>query len=245
MLQFLKRGQIDLMAARLTWQLRRKPKLIEKSRESSFDKPPYKIHFGPGAGWTKPDDKWLSVDVDPDRGDIIVDFHEYSALPLGEATVEAIYASHTFEHISIYRIMEVMRDCYRLLRPGGILRIVVPDPVASIEQYVRGNAEFPLFQRRREKAKKLYGEDWTLFECLKGDFISMNSQPDLLGEKLAHQNAWDFEAMRASLVRAGFDKNQVVRMDFKKIGSPDFAFEGTYPSEANEADRSLYVEAKK
>lgn len=245
MLQFLKRGQIDVFAARLTWQVRRKPKAIEKSHETSFENPPYKIHFGPGAGWVKPDDKWLSVDLDPDRGDIIVDFHEFSALPLADSSVEAIYASHTFEHISIYRIGAVMRDCYRLLQPGGILRVIVPDPAVSIEHYKSGNDDFPLFQRRREKAKQLYGEDWTLFECLKGDFISMNSQTDLLGEKLAHQNAWDFEAMQASLSRAGFEKDKVVRKSFQDIGSPHFAFEGTYPSEANEYDRSLYVEAQK
>jgi|GEM_PF-1525841 len=243
MLRFLKSGRLDLGPARIAWSVTRRPRPITKTREAAFTSPPYKLHLGPGAAWTKPDDKWLTVDIDPDRGDIVADFHEFDGFPLDDETVEAIYASHTFEHISMYRFPRVLSECHRVLRPGGVLRIVVPDPVASIREYLAGNDGFPLFVRRRERAKRVEGLDLTLFECLKGDFVSRNHQPELLGEKLAHQNAWDFEAMRADLVRAGFEN--VRRADFQDIGSPDFAFEGTYPSEANESDRSLYVEAVK
>jgi hypothetical protein len=71
----------------------------------------------------------------------------------------------------------------------------------------------------------------------------MNLQSDLLGERLAHQNAWDFESLSTDLVRAGFEPTQIRRSDLRDVGSPAFAFEGSYPSEANERERSLYVEA--
>lgn len=245
-LNFVKNGRVDLGAVRVTWQVRRKPKRIEKSNEvAHLSSPPYKLHLGPGPGWVKPSGKWLAVDVDPERADVVIDFHDFDRFPLDDGSVDAIYASHTFEHVSMYRIGQVMRECYRVLMPGGILRIVVPNPEVSIREYLAGNEEFSLFVRRRERAKRVEGHDLTLFECMKGDFVSRNHQPDLLGEKLAHQNAWDFESMKSDLVRAGFDASRVRRVDFQDIGSPDFAFEGTYPSEANERIRSLYVEAAK
>lgn len=193
----------------------------------------------------KPSEHWVTVDIDPKRGDVVQDFHDFERFPFNEETVDAIYASHTFEHISVYRIGRVVAECYRVLRPGGVLRIVVPNPEESIRQYLAGNLDFPLFKKRRDRAKRMYGEDLTLFECMKEDFVSRNGQVTLLGEKLAHQNAWDFDAMRAQLTRGGFDPKKIRRAAFQDSTSFDFSFEGTYPSEANEHERSLYVEATK
>lgn len=43
------------------------------------------------------------------------------------ASVATIYASHVFEHFSDQEVRQVFRICYRLLQPGGTLRISVPD----------------------------------------------------------------------------------------------------------------------
>jgi len=238
----LRSGRIETMGMSLTWNVRKADKPIRKV-DPTLGKPPFRLNIGPGGKWDKPDDSWLAVDIDPDRGDVVVNFQQFESFPLADGTVDAIYASHVFEHISMYRIGRVMAECHRVMMPGGVLRIIVPNPEVSIREYIAGNDSFPLFAKRRERAARLWGEDWTLFECLKGDFVSQNGQPDLLGEELAHQNAWDFEAMKAALSRAGFDPDKVTRSDFQTSHSPHFGFEGTYVSEANEKERSLYVEA--
>jgi len=46
--------------------------------------------------------------------------------------------------------------------------------------------------------------------------------------------------MVCDLRRAGFSPGKI-----RKTDCSDFSFEGTYPSEANEEYRSLYVEARK
>lgn len=241
----LKKNRIDVPGLRISWAIQRRRKPIAKTGFDGNRADAYKLHLGPGANWVKPSDDWLSVDIDPDRGDIVLDFHTFEGFPLPDDSVDAIYASHTFEHISIYRILKVMSECHRVLRKNGILRVIVPDPQISIRHYVENNHDFELFARRKARAKEHRDMDLTLFECLKGDFISPNHQPELLGEKLAHQNAWDFESMQADLKRAGFEETNITRRGFQEIGSDDFAFEGTYPSEANEFERSLYVEARK
>jgi predicted SAM-dependent methyltransferase len=233
-----RKGRLAVGRIELRWELRKRESSPPPgSRATSFSSPPYCLHIGPGPQWRKPNPSWLTVDVDPSRADIVVNFNSFDRFPLGEATVDAIYASHVFEHISIYRCPRVLADCYRVLTPNGVLRIVVPDVAKSVEQYVAGNDRFPLFERRRSRAADAYGEAYTLFECMK--------EEDLLGEQLAHQNAWDFESLRVALMRAGFRSESVHRSAFRASTRAAFDFEGTYASEANEDYRSLYVEASK
>ncbi len=51
------------------------------------------------------------------------------AFPLKEAdcSVEEIYASHVLEHFRSCQVPEVLKDWVRVLKPGGRLRVAVPD----------------------------------------------------------------------------------------------------------------------
>lgn len=243
---YFRKGRFALGLIELHWEVRRRTAgRTSDPSPTTFSEPPYSLHIGPGPLWKKPDPRWLTVDVDPARADIVVNFNAFEGFPLANETVSAIYASHVFEHISVYRCPRVLAECYRVLMPGGTIRIIVPDVATSIAHYVANDDSFPLFERRRRRAAETYGESYTLFECMKEDFISRSSQRELLGEQLAHQNAWDFESLRAALVRAGFVREAVRRVSFRVTSCAHFAFEGTYPSEANEEYRSLYVEAAK
>ena len=204
-----------------------------------------KLHFGPGSNWIKPDSTWGSIDADSARADIVVDFNKFKTLEFSDQTILCIYGSHIFEHINIFNAPKVFKECYRVLVFGGILRIVLPDVRKSIENYIKGNRDYVLFKRREELLKSIMGyEKISLFELLKSDFISPTGQHEILGqESLAHQNAWDYEAICLDLCRAGFDKNKIVQSEFQQSSSSYFSFEGTYPSEANEYERSLYIEA--
>jgi SAM-dependent methyltransferase len=205
-----------------------------------------KLHFGPGPHWKKPDDSWVCVDVDPALGDIVVNFQNLQTLPIPDDTVLCVYGSHVFEHISILKSQKVFNEIYRVLQKGGVFRLVLPDVEKSIKHYVNRNGDYKLFQRRRERAKERYGVEYTLFECLREDFLSCTGQKDLLGEyALAHQNAWDYETVVKDLNLAGFDKEKIRNMDFAASQAIFFSFEGSFPSEANEHYRSLYVEATK
>ena len=207
----------------------------------------YKLHFGPGDSWIKPSKDWLTIDIDPKRAHIVINLNSIERIPFEDESVECIYASHIFEHIDIFHSPIVFRECFRILKKNGFMRIVLPDVRKSIEQYLNGNAEYKLFKRRIEFLKKRFGyEKITLFEALKCDFISPTGQPDLLGcNSLAHQNAWDYESLVCDLCRAGFEESKIKKMAFRKTDCKHFEFEGTYPSEANEYDRSLYVEVRK
>jgi SAM-dependent methyltransferase len=54
------------------------------------------------------------------RGDIRV-------LPYANDSIDAIYSSHTLEHLFLDDATRVIRECARVLRPGAILRLALPN----------------------------------------------------------------------------------------------------------------------
>lgn len=60
-------------------------------------------------------------------------------LPWTDGSCDAIYSSHTLEHLTRDDGRRLLAECHRVLRPGGILRIVVPDVKAIVDRYSSGD----------------------------------------------------------------------------------------------------------
>lgn len=50
----------------------------------------------------------------------------YGILPFPNNSIESIISHHFFEHLDSDGFINLIDDCYRVLVPGGILRIIVP-----------------------------------------------------------------------------------------------------------------------
>jgi predicted SAM-dependent methyltransferase len=57
-------------------------------------------------------------------------------LPFANSSVRYIYASHLLEHLKREEAEFVLKECYRALKKGGIIRIVVPDLECAIREYI-------------------------------------------------------------------------------------------------------------
>ena len=55
-----------------------------------------------------------------------------------DGTVTLIYASHVLEHFGRHEYQDVLREWYRVLKPGGVLRLGVPDFGACARLYADG-----------------------------------------------------------------------------------------------------------
>ncbi len=58
--------------------------------------------------------------------------------PWKDQSVDVVYASHTLEHFSKQDGRFFLRECHRILKEGGILRVVVPNFRVLVERYLSG-----------------------------------------------------------------------------------------------------------
>ncbi|MFM6204094.1 class I SAM-dependent methyltransferase, partial [Planktothrix sp.] len=91
---------------------------------------PIKIELGSAQ---KRIEGWLTMDLDP-NSDLCMDLSK--PLPFPDNCVEEIYSSHLLEHFSFPDpMLNLLSECYRVLKPGGIFKIAVPDARIYIESY--------------------------------------------------------------------------------------------------------------
>jgi SAM-dependent methyltransferase len=57
-------------------------------------------------------------------------------LPFEDNSVDACYHSHVLEHLTASDGKGLLKECFRVLKPKGILRVVVPDLEASATHYL-------------------------------------------------------------------------------------------------------------
>ena len=70
-------------------------------------------------------DDWTNVDVLPAPGVLAHDLRE--PLPFADGAFDFVYHSHVLEHFRVGDAPAFLKECRRVLRPGGTLRAVVPD----------------------------------------------------------------------------------------------------------------------
>ena len=81
-------------------------------------------------------------------------------LPFADGVFDAVYSSHVLEHFAPATAEALLRECQRVLKPGGILRTVLPDLETACREYVRLLDEV----KTSETARKRY--EWIILELL-------------------------------------------------------------------------------
>jgi len=80
-------------------------------------------------------DGWTTLDLSP-ACDLCWDLAR--GLPFPDHSLVRLYSSHTFEHFSPGELQSLLAECKRVLIPGGVLSVSVPDARIWIGAYARG-----------------------------------------------------------------------------------------------------------
>ena len=114
-------------------------------------------------------------------------------LPFRDGSVARIRCEHVFEHLhKKEEAPKFLSECLRCLKPGGILRIIVPDLQLFIEAYQAGTPE--AWQKLGYDLNNLPGGLVTPMDILNYTFRQN-------GE---HKYAYDFPTLRGEILQAGF-----------------------------------------
>ncbi len=142
---------------------------------------------------------------------------------------DAVYCSHTLEHLNIEGVRNTLKESYRILNPKGTIRIVVPDLGLARKHYKANNKEW---------FEKIYPyiKNETIDQDL--DYFAHSYYLSKKPNNSLHKNGFDFRQMKYLLKEAGFKniiksqcgKSKVTELCFLDVVRPEM---------------SLYAEAKK
>jgi predicted SAM-dependent methyltransferase len=161
---------------------------------------PLRLNLGSGL---RPRAGWVNVDLS-EQSDLPLDLRR--PLPFGDGVADAIYSEHFFEHLSYPNLddptawhhetttrpseaLSFLRECWRVLGPGGSFDIVVPDAEQIIQEYAgRHRRPFPI--------DSWWGPKWcdTPLHCV--NYVFRQGRQ--------HQYAYDEETLGRVLENVGF-----------------------------------------
>lgn len=125
------RGSARMVATNATSAIQRR-----KASKIEQESGPMRLHLGSGV---QPKKGWLNVDLVGDPIDLA--WNLAKGIPFGDGSADAIFHEHLLEHIPLRAGASLMDECFRVLRPGGVLRVGVPDAGELLQSYV-GDGEY-------------------------------------------------------------------------------------------------------
>jgi len=146
---------------------------------------------------------WVNVDLS-DRADLSLDLRE--KLPFGDGTVDAIYTEHFLEHLNYPNLgdstawdvetptrpseaLAFLREAWRVLTPGGLFDVGVPDVECVMEEYV--------YRRDRGRAiPAWWGPAWCDTMMHRVNYVFRQGSE--------HKYAYDAETLHRALQSVGF-----------------------------------------
>lgn len=79
---------------------------------------------------------WTNIDVKPSSPEV-QKCNVLERIPFPGETFDVVYHSHVLEHIPKNKVLIFMKECFRVLKPKGIIRVVVPDLEAIACLYLK------------------------------------------------------------------------------------------------------------
>lgn len=163
------------------------------------------------------------------EGAVLYNHDLVKGIPAADDSLDVVYHSHMLEHLSYAEGIDFIAACYRVLKPGGILRVLVPDLELWTRNYVADNTFF--FDEYRRGALE---DNRELYPTKGSVFMGMLHNH-------GHKCGYDFDTLKSMLVRAGFGR--IRRTMVQESDLPDIAtVEPYFPLKALE---TLCVECYK
>ncbi len=84
--------------------------------------------------------QWTNMDINPKWNPDVVG--DWSSLPMFDAeSMDIVVAEQTVEHVGCGDAVPLFREAYRILKPGGVLVITMPDLRALAQRWLTGQLD--------------------------------------------------------------------------------------------------------
>jgi predicted SAM-dependent methyltransferase len=208
---------------RVLWR----PRVVKRYLEST-DTP--RLHIGCGgrhvAGW---------LNVDKFAGNADTYLNATTVFPFADNSFDKIFTEHTIEHLPIEKIRLFLSEIFRVLKPGGVLRVTCPDLELYARNYVAGDQAF--FD------KVLEGVEWKRRKDPEAMWVVRTRGGAFMSNAVRnfHKHRWmyDYDTLSSCLKEVGF--TETVKQTFGTSIDPDLAA----MDNRERSFETLYIDARK
>ena len=165
-----------------------------------------KLNLGASPIWSK--DGWYTLDHKLTESTGLEIAGDATNILLPDNSCDIVFCSHVFEHIPHTQLPMVLSEINRVLRPGGILRLLTPDLAVVSKAYVEKDGEF--FRQAKEEDESLRA-DLGFGGMLMNFIVSPGQDTALLDRNLkefiagyAHLYSYDYEMLEIMLEKLGY-----------------------------------------
>lgn len=142
--------------------------------------------------WTNLEQNKLYANPNGVADTVLLNYDLTNGIPASDNSLEVVYHSHMLEHLTNNEGIEFLRECNRVLQPGAIMRLLVPDLESFSKKYVEGDDFF--FDAYRKEA---LDNDSNLYPTRGAIFMGMLHNH-------GHKMGYDFETLQYVLKQTGF-----------------------------------------
>lgn len=147
-----------------------------------------KLHLGCGSNIL---DSWLNSDLHGDQNKILINVTKH--FPFEDSIFNYIFFEHLIEHLDYLQGLMMLEECFRVLKPGGKIRIASPDLKFLVE----------LYNERKTKLQKEYVH-WAV-----DSFLNIKNYQDAFVinnffKDWGHEFIYDFKTIKMTLRKIGF-----------------------------------------
>jgi predicted SAM-dependent methyltransferase len=198
-----------------------------------------RLHLGCGASRAE---GWLNIDIA--GGDARLNL--CWELPFADGSADSVYSAHTLEHLDFHTAApRLLREIHRVLAPGGVVRLAVPDLGALARAYAAGDAGFfREYDRARPEFAGAAGYRTDLAKVMRMAGSAVKS-----GWFFEHKMGYDFETLADLLRSAGFPAESVTRARYGESDHealrPMDSLSGPAGLSYEDTANTLFVEAVK
>ncbi len=156
-----------------------------------------KLHIGCGNHLL---DGWINTDIRPISG---VTYMDASApFPYDDCSFDFIFSEHLFEHINFSEGKLMLKECYRTLKKGGVLRLTLPD--ITFLYNIWNSPDIPLHSKYIHWSIGRYAPHVMkdLDKC--GNKVLASYLMNMFMHEWEHKHIYDFETLRILLANTGF-----------------------------------------
>ena len=174
-----------------------------------------KLNVGASPIWEQPG--WHTLDHKLSENTEFGIAGDASNIELPDQSCDIVFCSHVFEHIPHVKLPSIIAEMNRVLKTGGVLRVLTPDLAKIARAYVDGDEEF--FKAALSEDESLR-TDIGLGGTFMNFIVSPGQDSALLSRDLstfiagyAHLYSYDYKMLSTILQRLGFETRQAVFND--------------------------------